>query len=358
MKSIIICIGLLPLILSLTVKHQANFLSIPNKEPLFTDNTEYKQCPVLEEKLEDEDEKTVIVPSIPVSKPNKFDEIKMGQGHSTYFFDFLDPLLQDKIVKEFSRIWEEAKNIELPNEKDYKDPYPLNAFLRVETNMTQDAILNIITERNHKFNKTLWNNSIDGRHIYSIVKKWKWGIRKIAYDDTAKYLVNKYDYNGDGRIDVKEFLIMMINQNRRSLDLPKEKRCINCLETITDEFINPIYDYLNNRNCTSKGLSSEQIWDGIKNLNRGTNLYDMYSCVLKEGHLRTNSVNDFVIKSMKKTSPYLTKEEFRSGIFIGYWTRQVTEDSIVLNDDINLKKYRWDGNLDRQCEKIKNSYEN
>ena len=59
-----------------------------------------------------------------------------------------------------------------------------------------------------------------------------------------------------------------------------------------------------------------------------------------------------------KTNPYLSKEEFRSGVFIGYWTRQVTEDSIVLNDDINLKKYRWDGNLDRQCEKLKNAYEN
>ena len=92
--------------------------------------------------------------------------------------------------------------------------------------------------------------------------------------------------------------------------------------------------------CLNDGqfTNIEKIVNGIKNLNRGTKLYVMYSCVVKEGHLRTNSVNDFVIKSMKKTNPYLTKEEFRSGIFIGYWTRQVTEDSIVLNDDINLKK--------------------
>ena len=47
-------------------------------------------------------------------------------------------------------------------------------------------------------------------------------------------------------------------------------------------------------------------------------------------------------KSIKKVrEAFLNKEEFRSGILLGYWDRQTEKDQILFDDSRNLKVLRW-----------------
>ena len=283
---------------------------------------------------EDElDSKQLVVDSVPFPKENPFEQLNIGLGLSSYFFDFIDPLLQKKISTEFRTIWNLAMNISLPSDKEYQEPYRLDVFFGENSN-----------KRNFTFNQSIWENSLTAKHIYSIFKTWNWSVKKHPfYYDPIKYIVNKYDFNGDGRINEREFILMMIYQNKYSIDYPTEKRCIHCMESISKELIEKIYSHITDLILNPKGVTAENIWNGLKNLNRGTELYNIYQC-----DIRTNSVNDFVIKSSKNKG-VLSKEEFRTGILLGYWTRQVKEDKIVIDDSLNGKSMRWVGSKDKIC---------
>src|SRR5690606_40460569 len=49
-----------------------------------------------------------------------------------------------------------------------------------------------------KFNVKVWENSITCGQIDRILTEWKWNAKR-SVPDPAKYLVDKFDFNGDGR---------------------------------------------------------------------------------------------------------------------------------------------------------------
>lgn len=360
MKSIIICIiFIIPFITTLNKKNQFLFLnefSMKQNNKLFNDDLKLAQCHLDETTSPDEeDEKLVFVSATPHKKDNKFLAIGQGYGFSTYFFDFLDPLLQKPISEEFQKIWDEAFKIEVPKPSDYEDPYSLKRILKLTSDVPEKEMIEMIKQRRKEFNESIWEQSIDAPKLFSILNSWKWRVKKVSAEDKVQYLIDKYDYNGDGRLSKSEFIIMMINQNKKAVKLAQDKRCVNCLEKITEDIIDPIYENL--RNCSLTGVSAERIWERMQHLNRMTDSYDLYGCTTESGNPRTSAVNDFVLKSMKKENPYLTKEQFRTGIFVGYWRRQVNDTHIFTDDEINLKKYRWVGGKDVNCDQLKMKFE-
>jgi hypothetical protein len=65
-------------------------------------------------------------------------------------------------------------------------------------------------------------------------------------------------------------------------------------------------------------------------------------------------MNDFIIKSMKSFDGFLTKEEFRVAILLGYWDRQTDIEKIYPDDTRTFKQLRWgpSGDTDVVCQRI------
>jgi hypothetical protein len=290
--------------------------------------------------------------SLPRPKTNYHEKKKLGWDSSAYFFDFLDDVLQKDIVTEFDRIFKEAQKIK-PS-PDYKDPYALDRILGLNGKSVppKEELYKKIISISPSFNPSVWESSISIGQIQIILSEWNW-FTNTAKTDPAKYLVDRYDYDGDGRLNPREFLIAMIRNNKRVVD--GEKKCKNCMEHIIATKIDPIHIFLD---CGAKDqITSEQIWAGLKKLKRSKLGYDIFKCTLEGGKYRTSAVNDFVLKSHQMVEGKLTKVEFRLGILTGYWDRQTDNTKIYLDDAHNMKKLRWaqDGNVDIVCERINSS---
>jgi hypothetical protein len=330
-------------------------------ETLFTDPTrkDYK-CPCKKTKEQLQASKVKItedgaVWSAPQKKTNYFEKHKMGWEASAYFFDYLDDVLQKDIINEFNRIFIEAQKI-VP-EPTYKDPYTLESILGINNFAgnqvpSQDELIKKIQAINPGFNLEMWKSSISSGQMNKIIKEWGWDLN-MAQSDAGKYIVDTYDFNGDGKLNAREFIIAMIINNKKVIE--GVKKCRNCMETIIMSKIDPIFMYLDCGN--EDAISSESLWGGLQKLKRSTNGYNLFNCALQGGKYRTSSVNDFIIKAHKLMDGRITKDEFRAGILLGYWDRHTDESKgIVLDDSKNLKKLRWggDGNVDIICERINN----
>jgi len=93
-------------------------------------------------------------------------------------------------------------------------------------------------------------------------------------------------------------------------------------------------------------------------LKRGSNsnFYSLYTCQYYK-NLRTFTVNDFILKSQKSHLGQINLKEFRLGILLGYWNRQIDISQIYFSDEINQKFKRWtDDGLDIKCEEYKNRH--
>ena len=67
----------------------------------------------------------------------------------------------------------------------------------------------------------------------------------------------------------------------------------------------------------------------------------------------------FVLKNFDLADGFLNREEFRKGILLGYWERQVNGMNVVDDDSINRKSDRWgnNGKLDIDCQELLNMYD-
>jgi len=274
-------------------------------------------------------------------------------------FDHLDAILETDITQEFSRIWGLASNM-TPFEGEV-DPYTLASMLGINKGAgalpNDDALLAKMASFNPKWNTEIWKMSLDIPKVSRLLKEWNW------YQDTskaspAKWFVDKYDYNGDGRLSPREFVIAMIKNNKKILEMTGTRACKNCLSEIIGRKIDPLYMYIDCANTNM--ITAEQIWKNFKTLKRtDPQNYNMYNCSLSSGAYRTTAVNDFVIKAQKSVEGKLTKEEFRLGILIGYWDRHLSDTIVFLNDGKTAKdSHRWqsaDKTKDTVCEKIKSA---
>ena len=327
----------------------------PNRSTLSCDNKNELKKTNEEKKMEQEDRvKYGAKPGMPKKKENYYERKMIGWGPSAYLFDFIDDVLEKEIVSEFKRIWLEANTI--TPDPTFKDPYSLENMLGMtgtEEELLQKVLsLTLKSDGTYTFDKKSWQNSLPLAKLAKLVDEWKWYVDKKK-PDPYKAILDKFDFNGDGRLNPKEFIIAMIRNNKLISEIGV---CKNCLEKIVNESINPIFMYLDCSNAEK--INSQDIWNNLQKLKRSNaNTFNFYLCEVNGGTFRTSTVNDFIIKSKVTLEGYLSKSEFRQAILNGYWTRHVDEYTIYDDDKRNMKSLRWseDGTVDKVCEAIKNN---
>jgi hypothetical protein len=199
-----------------------------------------------------------------------------------------------------------------------------------------------------KFNLTIYKKSLNSKQINAILLRWGY-IYKNEKGDYAKYIIDQFDFNGDGRLNPREFILFTIVKNKF---INGKGTCKNCYEEIIKEIVDPIFNFLD---CGSNDeLTTEEICNGFSYLNRNIpDKYDMFACKINSKMVRTTSCNDLILKNASRYG-YLDKIEFRKSILLGYWDRQVRRVHVTPNDKRNKKSFRWssDGKIDLFCEKL------
>ena len=310
--------------------------------------------------------------ALPFPKPG-YDERKYGKGEAAYYFDYLDHCFQKPISNIFSKIYMEAKKI---RDDPEKDPYSLINQLKNYRNQgiannidpmifmqkTQDRLLEReLTSANSNFNPIIFNLGISYWQLNVILKEWNWiNNNLIHYPDPAKHLLDKYDWDGNGRLDPREFIFLSIKENFDNLGTKNPLK--NFYNQFIFAFLDPIFSYAD---CDGDGLiNSENLWFTSENLIcRDSIRYDIYKCDAKNSDsnsdYRTASINDFILKNKGASDAYLSRNEFYKGILLGFWDRQVTNTGIFDSNEINEKDMRWgganflNGTVDLECESIK-----
>lgn len=311
---------------------------------------EIKEDPV---SLDDDDEAETkgVLKVAPYKAKDEYSTRELGFGLSAYFFDFLDATLQKRVLKDFTEMWKAALAIK-PTDEKYEDPYALANMLNgkatklADINAKESAeLLKKLKLIYPKFDEITWMKSLDGFKIHAIIEQWKWDY-PLGTVDPAKYLITKFDFNGDGRLSVQEFIVASIYTNKKILG---GHQCEHCYNKLIQDLIDPIFHFTD---CDSDlRVTAEEMYKGLRLLKKDhENSY--YKCVHEKSSYRTSAVNDFILKSGHNRKGTITNEEFRVGILLGYWTRHVNKDGIITDDSYSRKKERWVQGKDTKCEEI------
>lgn len=275
---------------------------------------------------------------IPFKKKSEVENSKFGFGPSAYFFDYLDGAIRDVILQDFQEIWNSAKSIVLVPESEYKDKYSIETI----PNAKDKA----------EYNKDIYGISLSTSQIYSAAKQWNWNLKSLtSYSDAPVGVVGIYDYDGDGRLNPKEFLEMVIDLGYN------DSGCTHCLSEIRNVILKKMFDEADV--CGEGMVKAEGIWKKYRHLQRKDSQYNIYECLIKHrGNIRTEAVNDFIIKMRESNDGKLNRKEFTLGILYGYLNRQVNSLKITLGDEINGKNARWNNNgIDEICNRIISHYD-
>lgn len=372
------------------------------------------QCPVILDKKPKFRDDLMMDPGSystqgPYSKPNPYKIMSTeSTSYINYLWDYLDEMvikkMQDKklseiIQKSFVEAFESAKNLKKTNDRimnfytapkllyyfsqgaagiePFQDPRiisqrSLNDKQKASPSGLQPAIsksdiknikdddpvkpevFKSILVYRKDFNKEIWEDSITPIQLFYVLNDWGWGPAGFQWHELdIKRLVDAYDFNGDGNLNKEEFTIFQIHSV-----VSMGHQCVeHCFKDIIDKIIEPLFMYLD---CDSDGfINSENMWDGFRYINRNKSIkYNMYQCIFPldlNKYYRTNSVNDFILKSSKEADGYLNKHEFIIGILAGFWERLSDKIGYGPNSELikGLKK-RWSSNGEKDliCDEI------
>ncbi len=304
----------------------------------------------------------------PKKKPNNYMKETEKFDQIVYFFDYIDDIFQEDMTKEFTALLAAAKEVTEEDLTKFVEPYtPENLLFYFSKGKegrdpwkgtgtaARAAPIDIEQVKRYQpdFDSDVWKQSFSAAKISKIIKTFGWGpIPPVPY--YFKRLVDKYDFNGNGRLDAREFIFYAIWEHYKTYTGCKS----HCFKKIIEEKIDPLFMFLD---CDNDGyINSENIWDGLKFLKRSTEgreKYDYYKCVLPKSYnkfYRTHAGNDFILKNFRAADGYINREEFRKGILLGYWERQVNGLSVATDDSINRKSDRWDpsGKIDLDCNEL------
>ena len=314
--------------------------------------------------------------AIPRNKPNKYDSRLYGWGPSAYLFDYLDPILEEKVLTIFNDLWKEVSTVtSFPTKEDKEDPYTLKKIFNMP-DQTDAVLLEKFKALKPSFNKQIWEASVTIPQVRMISKNWNFNGNT---NDAAREIVDTYDYNGDGRLSRKEYIIAYLNINRAIIG---QKACTTftnakgvkteneCIHSFIKNILYPIFFRADCGDYDDK-IGSEEIWYSFKSLIRqnGTTdekRFNIYDCIILNEPYHTTAINDFILKSQKTIDSYLNKLEFVRGIFLAYWSRSV-DDLTIFPSYIaeekkknpvyhNMKNMRWtvSSSLDNKCILLKN----
>lgn len=291
-----------------------------------------------------------------MKETQKFDQI-------VYFFDYIDDVLQKDISNEFKSLIEDAKKIPEEDPKIFEDPYSAEKLLYYWSHgqegrdpMKSDGTPKTVDPAKLKqyksdFDPEAWTNSFSAGKISNIIKAFGWtGVKAQPF--FFKRLIDKYDFDGNGRLDAREFLFYAIWENYKNYFQCKK----HCFKDVIEKKINPLFTFFD---CDTDGyIDSENLWEGGKYLKRtNPDAQNFYKCEIPKVYnkfYRTHATNDFVLKNYEIADGYLNRDEFRKGMLLGYWERQAKSNSIVDDDSINRKGDRWDstGKKDKDCDEL------
>lgn len=280
--------------------------------------------------------------NFPIPREDLYSKLNIGFGPSAYLFDFLDPLLLKPIIIEFNEIWKDFKtgSVDDPKLKNYTDPYSLEAILvdNLAAKPTQEQLLSKFEKAMPSLKVPLWKDSINCIQLNAGIHRNKW-FTFPGVADPGRRLMDRFDFDGDGRLNRYEFIIAMIMNNK---SLFGQKICNKCMEKAISEFIDPIYLYMDCDNDSN--LLPEEMWKTLSHLKRPVDGYNFYECSARDDNPRTACVNDLVLKGNRSAAGTLSRDEFRLAILIGYWNRQIYPDKIIEDNKKNMKDMRWESN--------------
>ena len=311
------------------------------------------------------EEGQVIVAKLPHKKQNLNYKAWGVASESAYVFDYMDYLFQDRMVKAFENWWKQCQT--LPPKIGVEDPYTLLNQLVVEYNrkggkapfpqptkqQSMTDHIGFMKKLKQNFDESDWILNISIPQLATIYDKFRWVYNR---NDSTYFqkLLDKYDYDGDGRLDAREFIFLTIWENRKEV---RSSRTIYPFYKIQDKYVFPLFQFAD---CTKKGyVVAEQLWATFNNLKRqesdSTNEnFNFYNCEVPNGYTHTSAVNDFVLKCTNTIQGALNPDEFATCVFLGYWDRQISVNKILPKDEMNKKDTRWkDEKIDIICEKMK-----
>jgi hypothetical protein len=336
-------------------------------------NDKNKNKAKLKKKKKDKD--IFLQTPLPIAKPSP-DDIGYGaKGDIAYWFDYTDSCWRDEITGIFTKMFDEAKAIEV-EDNDVNDIYSITnqlknyassglesqipmAILGENTPQSDKMKLKVLQQINKKFNVQVFENSISLPQIRKLIVDWNWiGTKMGDWVDPGKHIVDKYDWNGDGRLNAREFIFWTISDNLLEIVKDKTKERKSFVETFIDQQLDPFFTYAD---CDGDGLvSSEEIWQAGMHLKcKDGSKFKIYDCDAKaddnDTDYRTACTNDFILKNEEKWDGYNTRDEFYRGTLLGFWDRQVGDGQGVVTDDIlaNIGE-RWGGRglVDTECQNI------
>lgn len=332
---------LFSLSLSFTPKHQNHIKSEHQTAPPLFNRIPIKTCdndsPIFTPQVTQFYQEISAFNILPYQKQSTAEFSGAGLDLSAYFFDYLDSAISLHIIKEFNHAWYDAKKENIFPEDVYNDTYSLS-------------------DNNLIVNKTEFENSITTRTIFALIQNKKINIESLrlssSSSDVPLSIVREYDFNGDGRLNAKEYLNLIIDISVADMGKPIKRPFKNLIDIL----IAKLFEACDL--CHNGYVKAEGIWKAMRNLKRSDKeMFNMYQCnVNKKGNYRTSAVNDFVIKMMNERDGMLNRKEFTKGILYGYLNRNVRGVDIYDKDEINMKESRWNKGKDEVCEKIVSYY--
>lgn len=354
-------------------KKYAGLFQSPNRGPACNKLAKKKRDS--KNKKGDEGDKFLHAP-LPIVKPSPDDAGYGLKGDVAYWFDYIDACWRDEITGIMTKIFDEAKAIKV-DDNDTNDIYSVTNQLKnyASSGMESQIPMEILSENtpsaikqqtkvlqkiNPKFNPQIFENSISLPQIRKLVVEWNWlNDKMMDWADPGKHIVDKYDWDGDGRLNAREFIYWTISDNITELIKDKSKDRTPTYESFIDNQLDPFFVYAD---CDGDGyLKSENLWFTGELLKcKDPSKFQIYKCDAKlddsESDYRTASTNDFILKNQEKADGFINKEEFYQGILLGFWDRQCSPgQGVVTGIEHSNIPARWGGGgtVDIECGIIK-----
>jgi hypothetical protein len=256
-----------------------------------------------------------------------------GYEASAYFFDFLDPLLRDQITKEFQSVFTDLLGFPQAD-TNIPDPFDFKKLISQGNGNLTKKQLKMLKKFTENYDSAAFDASANLPQIQAAINKWKWQIN--PGDPTYfRRFVQNYDMNFDGRLNPREFILASLWNNKQTVG---SSLCDHCFFEV-GKTLDAIFLYLD---CDNDGLlSSEEIWGNLPNIKRDTEKWNMFAFG-NDQSIRTAAINDFILKNSKTKEGFITRNEFRVGILLGFWDRQTETTKILKADERTLKNLRWE----------------
>jgi hypothetical protein len=255
-----------------------------------------------------------------------------GYGPSAYLFDFLDPVIRGLVTREMSEMITALKNFS-QTDPTYADPLDFKKMISKDSTSLSKRLLKKMKLFTKNYDPKVYDRSVNAVQIKKALPEWKWNVDTSNSNFPVKFL-DRFDLNFDGRLNPREIVLGAIMNNRGVMGTQLCKYCFNNSTKVMDS----VFLYLD---CNDDGwLSAEEFWHNLRNLERNTQKYNLFSFGVEES-IRTAAVNDFIIKNGKTKEGYVTKEEFRQGLLLGLWDRQTEKTQVLFDDSRTMKTLRW-----------------